>query len=193
MICMNASALLQVWLRSKQSVIPYFVNVIVCNTIGGQTLICLCEAKYGALIRAIATFLVQLDRVETAEDVIKAIQDMGKTVEAISRYFLAMAACNTSRRLTNAGFIKSPEQTSSFIRTIWRRTEALLQLSKVTDTQKPEGSRNGAISLTSLRSAFSTLSLSSIQTQNSAVRREVVIFIKLYLLSTRYHRCRKQS
>ncbi|KAK6032949.1 hypothetical protein OSTOST_00845 [Ostertagia ostertagi] len=161
----------QVWLRSKKSVIPYFVNVMVCNTIGGLTLICLSEARYGPLIRAVATFLVQLDRVETADDVIKAVQDMGKTVEAISRYFLAMAASNTSRRLTNAGFIRSPELTSSFIRTIWRRTEALLQVSKV-NTQNPGESRGVAISLTSLRSAFSTLSLSSLQTQNSAVKRE---------------------
>ncbi|XGW32353.1 hypothetical protein V3C99_017140 [Haemonchus contortus] len=158
----------QAWLRSKKSIIPYFVNVIVCNTIGGLTLICLCEAKYGALIRAVATFLVQLDRVETTDDVIQAIQDMGKTVEAISRYFLAMAASNTSRRLKNAGFIKSPELTSSFIRTLWRRTEALLQLSKVNIAKKP----GATMSISSLRSAFSTLSLSSTQTQNSAALRE---------------------
>ncbi|KAK5974545.1 hypothetical protein GCK32_000797 [Trichostrongylus colubriformis] len=161
----------QVWLRSKRSIIPYFVTVMVCSAIGGLTIICLSEARYGALIRAVATFLVQLDRVETTEDIVKAIQEMGKTVEAISRHFLAMAANNTTRRLTNGGFIKSPEQSSSFIRTIWRRTEALLQLSKV-NTHSPEQSRAPALSLTSLRSAFSTLSLSSVQTQNSAVRRE---------------------
>ncbi|VDO21159.1 unnamed protein product [Haemonchus placei] len=160
------------WLRSKKSIIPYFVNVIVCNTIGGLTLICLSEAKYGALIRAVATFLVQLDRVETTDDVTQAMQDMGKTVEAISRYFLAMAASNTSRRLKNAGFIKSPELTSSFIRTLWRRTEALLQLSKVNIAKKP----GATMSLSSLRSAFSTLSLSSTQTQNSAALREVILF-----------------
>nr|CDJ94194.1 unnamed protein product [Haemonchus contortus] len=84
-----------------------------------------------------------------------------------------MAASNTSRRLKNAGFIKSPELTSSFIRTLWRRTEALLQLSKVNIAKKP----GATMSISSLRSAFSTLSLSSTQTQNSAALREVILFI----------------
>ncbi|PIO77258.1 hypothetical protein TELCIR_00624 [Teladorsagia circumcincta] len=73
----------QVWLRSKKSVIPYFVNVMVCNTIGGLTLICLSEARYGALIRAIATFLVQLDRVETTDDVIKYVCKVTSTVQVV--------------------------------------------------------------------------------------------------------------
>ncbi|VDO62929.1 unnamed protein product [Heligmosomoides polygyrus] len=164
----------KVWLRSNKSIIPYFVNVIVCNTIGDLTLISLCDAKYSPLIRAVATFLVQLDRIQTADDIIRALNDMGKTVETISRYFLAMAASNTTRRLSNAGFVKSPEQTASFIRTIWRRTEALLQVSngKYTEIAGRRSSSVKDFSLMSIGKAFSSLSLSSTVTHHSTSKKE---------------------
>ncbi|WKX95929.1 hypothetical protein Q1695_012410 [Nippostrongylus brasiliensis] len=175
--CLEQGKIFQVWLRSRQSIIPHFVNVAACSTIGELTLICLSEAKYSPLIRSVVTLLVLLDRIQSADDLSRALLDMGSTVEAISRRFLALAASSTSRKRSPRSFVTNPEQTSNFIRTIWRRTEELLQLCNENENGNHATAMN---SYASPRSSFSASSMhgaqnSSEQNEKLSIRCEMMV------------------
>ncbi|RCN51069.1 hypothetical protein ANCCAN_02856 [Ancylostoma caninum] len=154
--------LFQVWLRSTKSIVPYLVDVMISNIGDGFKIVCLFEAKYNTLIRTVTVFLVQLDRIQYSNDVMKETQEMEKTVESIAQQLLAFSSSNPSRWSAGGGFMKNPERTAYFIESLWQRTADLLLASSGCYTFDPERPRSSTnISLGSLRSAISSASLNS--------------------------------
>ncbi|KAL6722534.1 hypothetical protein Aduo_017650 [Ancylostoma duodenale] len=166
----------KVWLRSTKSIVPYLVDVMISNIGDGFKIVCLFEAKYNTLIRTIIVFLMQLDRIQYSNDVMKDTQEMEKTVESIAQQLLAFSSSNPSRRSAGGGFMKNPERTAYFIEvrivSLWQRTADLLLASSgcyTFDPDRPRSSTN--ISLGSLRSAISSASLTSSSASHPGARK----------------------
>ncbi|KHJ90989.1 hypothetical protein OESDEN_09154 [Oesophagostomum dentatum] len=88
---------------------------MVSDVGNGFKIVCLFEAKYNTLIRTINVFLVQLDRIQHSDDVMRETHEIEKTVESIAHQLLAFASSNTSRRSPGGGYTKNPERTAYFI------------------------------------------------------------------------------
>ncbi|CAR81374.1 Gut granule LOss [Caenorhabditis elegans] len=149
----------QFWLRSTTGLIPYYVNVISATVFKNMTLVCLVESSENTLIRYLYLFSKQLDQLRISQDLNRDLKEVRKTINDIHILLLSRKPLPDTYC---AAFMRNPLRASSFFKSIWNQIETeVLQINRhsATPTQKPRS--ESRFSISSWRSALSTMSLSS--------------------------------
>ncbi|CAI2356444.1 unnamed protein product [Caenorhabditis sp. 36 PRJEB53466] len=147
----------QFWLRSTAGLIPYYVNVISATIFKNITLVCLVESSENTLIRYLYLFSKQLDQLRVSQDLNKDLKEVRKTINDVHILLLNRKPLPDSYC---AAFMKNPLRASSFFKSIWNQIESeVLQINRDSVTPKPRS--ESRFSISSWRSALSTMSMNS--------------------------------
>ncbi|CAO4384249.1 unnamed protein product [Caenorhabditis nigoni] len=155
--CDATSRIEQFWLRSTSGLIPYYVNVISASVFKNMTLVCLVESSENTLIRYLYLFSKQLDQLRVSKDLNKDLKEVRKTMNDIhilllNRKPLPETYC--------AAFMRNPSRASSFFKSIWNQIESeVLHINR--DSAIPKPRSDSRFSISSWRSALSTISINS--------------------------------
>ncbi|GMT05751.1 hypothetical protein PENTCL1PPCAC_27925, partial [Pristionchus entomophagus] len=162
----------QFWIRSSQSGLPFFVDVIRCKLTPTLDLLCLSESKSNALIRTIMLFIDALDKIcDPDADVVAIMKKLDENVDIVSRLLVEMVFDRPHPSTVTSSYLRNPVKTANYFRSLWQRLYQDLSH----DFEQPIGNERKPF-LYNIKSTFSMLSLStfgSTFTMNS-VRRTAV-------------------
>ncbi|GMT36954.1 hypothetical protein PFISCL1PPCAC_28251, partial [Pristionchus fissidentatus] len=146
----------QFWVRSTQSGLPFFVDVIRCKLSPQLDLLCLSESKSNALIRTIMLFMDALEQICNIDaDVVGIMKKMDEDVDIVSRLLVEMVFDRAHPSVVNSSYLRNPVKTANYFRSLWQRLYQ--DLSK--DFEQPIG--NSRKPFLNIKSTLSMLSLST--------------------------------
>ncbi|GMR61635.1 hypothetical protein PMAYCL1PPCAC_31830, partial [Pristionchus mayeri] len=112
----------QFWVRSSQSGLPFFVDVIRCKLTPTLDLLCLSESKSNALIRTIMLFIDALEKIcERDADVLTIMKKLDENVDIVSRLLVEMVFDRPHPSTITSSYLRNPVKTANYFRSLWQR------------------------------------------------------------------------
>ncbi|CAD6188768.1 unnamed protein product [Caenorhabditis auriculariae] len=151
---LDTATVSQFWLRSKDGVIPHYVNALQYRLTSKLDLLCISETKHNELIQS---FRITKD----LKEISRTVSDLQSMIVREKSYGGAVPAA----------FMKNPTRLSSFIQTIWEQIE--FELKRKSNELWQNNNGMSRLSLGSLRSVISNLSMTSSAFSKSTHRNKV--------------------